>query len=56
MARRPVKERLYVPNTATKNEEYVEGGDMEADDLLDSEPELNILVNVVSIAVVCGQK
>ncbi|MCI88804.1 hypothetical protein A2U01_0110092, partial [Trifolium medium] len=49
MARRPVKERTSVPNTATKKQEYAEGGDMEADDLLDSEPELDILVNVVSI-------
>ncbi|MCI59664.1 hypothetical protein A2U01_0080919, partial [Trifolium medium] len=47
MANRPVKERVSAPNTAAK--EYVEGGHMEADDLLDSEPDLDILVNVVSI-------
>ncbi|MCI39057.1 hypothetical protein A2U01_0060286, partial [Trifolium medium] len=49
IAKRPVKERISVPNTVAKKEECVEGGLMEADDFLDSELDLDILVNLVSI-------
>ncbi|MCI62304.1 hypothetical protein A2U01_0083561, partial [Trifolium medium] len=46
IARRPVKERISAPNTVTKKEECVEGGHIEADDFLDSEPDLDIIVNL----------
>ncbi|MCI58281.1 hypothetical protein A2U01_0079535, partial [Trifolium medium] len=49
IAKRPVRERISAPNTVAKKEEGVEGGHMGADDFLDSEHDLDILVNVVSI-------
>ncbi|MCI72873.1 hypothetical protein A2U01_0094137, partial [Trifolium medium] len=38
IAKRPVRERISAPNAVEKKEEGVEGGHMEADDFLDSEP------------------
>ncbi|MCI04018.1 hypothetical protein A2U01_0025060, partial [Trifolium medium] len=49
IAKRPIKERISAPNVAATKEKCVEAGHMEADDFLDSEPDLDILVNVVSI-------
>ncbi|MCI70030.1 hypothetical protein A2U01_0091293, partial [Trifolium medium] len=49
IAKRPVKERLSAPIAVAKKEECVEGGHMEAEDFLDSEPDLDIIVNLVSI-------
>ncbi|MCI63999.1 hypothetical protein A2U01_0085256, partial [Trifolium medium] len=48
IAKRPAKERLSAPIAVAKKEECVEGH-MKADDFLDSEPDLDILVNLVSI-------
>ncbi|MCI67548.1 hypothetical protein A2U01_0088807, partial [Trifolium medium] len=47
--KRPVKERMSAPMVVAKKEERIKGGHMEADDFLDFEPDLDILVNVVSI-------
>ncbi|MCI22626.1 hypothetical protein A2U01_0043802, partial [Trifolium medium] len=49
IAKRSVKERISAPNTVAKDVECVEGGHMEADDFLDSEPDLDIIVKLVSI-------
>ncbi|MCI83011.1 hypothetical protein A2U01_0104285, partial [Trifolium medium] len=43
IAKRPAKERISAPNKVAKKEECVEIGHMEADDFLDSEPDLDIL-------------
>ncbi|CAJ2674166.1 unnamed protein product [Trifolium pratense] len=49
VARRPLKERLTQPEDDKKVENEFEGEDMEDEDLLDSDPEFDVLVNVVSI-------
>ncbi|MCI50595.1 hypothetical protein A2U01_0071839, partial [Trifolium medium] len=41
IAKSLVKERISAPNTSEKKGEGVEGGLMEADDFLDSEPDLD---------------
>ncbi|MCI49808.1 hypothetical protein A2U01_0071052, partial [Trifolium medium] len=40
---------MSVPMAVVKKEESVEGEHLEADDFLDSEPDFDVLVNVVSI-------
>ncbi|CAJ2668523.1 unnamed protein product [Trifolium pratense] len=49
VARRPLKERLTQPEDDQKVENEFEGENMEDEDLLDSDPEFDVLVNVVSI-------
>ncbi|PNX56307.1 hypothetical protein L195_g058142, partial [Trifolium pratense] len=47
--RRPLKERLSQSLTDRKVDDKLEEEDMEDEDLLDSDPEFDVLVNVVSI-------
>ncbi|KAK2384028.1 hypothetical protein QL285_071424 [Trifolium repens] len=49
LAKRPMKERLVEPKVESSVAGNVEDEHMEADDFLDSEPDLDIIVNVVSI-------
>ncbi|CAJ2637090.1 unnamed protein product [Trifolium pratense] len=49
VTRRPLKERLTQPGDDRKVENEFEGENMEDEDLLDSDPEFDVLVNVVSI-------
>ncbi|WJX16101.1 hypothetical protein P8452_06177 [Trifolium repens] len=49
LAKRPMKERLVEPKAESSVAGNVEDEHMEADDFLDSEPDLDIIVNVVSI-------
>jgi hypothetical protein len=49
MAKRPVKDRISPPGSNQKAEDKVEDEQMEADDFLESEPDFDVLVNVVSI-------
>jgi hypothetical protein len=48
VARRPAKERISPPVIPAKEKDAVENEDVD-DDLLDSEPDFDVLVNVVSI-------
>ncbi|KAK2444838.1 hypothetical protein QL285_015833 [Trifolium repens] len=55
LAKRPMRERLGEPKVESLVADNVEDEHMEADDFLDSEPDLEIIVNVVSILPVgCG--
>ncbi|WJX12400.1 hypothetical protein P8452_02908 [Trifolium repens] len=47
--KKPMKERLGEPKAGSSTTNNVEDEHMEADDFLDSEPDLDIIVNVVSI-------
>ncbi|CAJ2675460.1 unnamed protein product [Trifolium pratense] len=49
VTRRPLKERLIQPEDDQKVENEFGGEKMEDEDLLDSDPEFDVLVNVVSI-------
>ncbi|WJX20372.1 hypothetical protein P8452_09935 [Trifolium repens] len=49
LAKRPMKERLGEPKVESSVADNVEDDHMEADDFLDSEPDLDIIVNVASI-------
>jgi hypothetical protein len=49
LAKNPVKDRLSPSGSNHKTEEKVEDEHMEADDFLESEPDFDVVVNVVSI-------
>ncbi|PNX69988.1 hypothetical protein L195_g064682, partial [Trifolium pratense] len=47
--RRPLKERLSQPLADQNVDDKIEEDNLEDEDLLDSDPEFDVLVNVVSI-------